>query len=366
MPSPAFPPRRRRRSDRLARIALVAGSILLSLLVLEVGLRAWSVTYLFKWPNFVLNARTVLTERESSRFVDDPLVGYAPRPDYRADGVSFDAEGFRITGTTAPSTARPILAVGDSYTYGDEVTDLETWPAHLQQWMRRRVLNAGVSGYGLDQAVLRAESLAGTQHPAAIVVSFIADDVRRLEMRRQWGAEKPYFDLRPDGQGNGLVLRNVPVPPRPDPRTTLTFWQRTLGYSYLFDFILRRLDLLYDWFGDHVRVHEPGQGEEIACRLMTRLQALERRSGIPVLVMAEYDPMVWREAKFATEQRRVTEGVLKCARARGLAVLDTFDALATAAGKDGPQSLYGLWHMNDRGNDVIAALVASALARQGL
>ena len=74
------------------------------------------------------------------------------------------------------------------------------------------------------------------------------------------------------------MLRGVPVPPRADPRTTLTFWQRTLGYSYLFDFILRRLDLLHDWFGDHLRVHAPGTGERLACRLTDRLADLQRRA----------------------------------------------------------------------------------------
>ena len=117
------------------------------------------------------------------------------------------------------------------------------------------MLNAGVSGYGFDQIVLRAEQLAPRYKPSAIVVGFIADDIRRTEMRRLWSADKPYFDLDKDQ----LVLRSVPVPPRADPRTTLSFWQRTLGYSYLFDFILRRLDLLHDWFGDHIRVHPAGQ-----------------------------------------------------------------------------------------------------------
>jgi GDSL-like Lipase/Acylhydrolase family len=357
VPAPAFSANLRRRSDLLPRIWLVLGSLLLSLLLLELGLRAWD-GYLSKWPNFVLGARTVLAEREKSRFVDDPLLGYVPRPSYTAGGVSFDAEGFRRTGdVTAATKGGPILAVGDSYTYGDEVTDTETWPAHLQALTSRRVLNGGVSGYGFDQIVLRAE--AGTeQHPSAIVVSFIADDIRRTEMRRMWGAEKPYFDL----QGSGLVLRNLPVPSRPDPRTTLTFWQRTLGYSYLFDFILRRLDLLYDWFGDHVRVHAAGEGEQIACRLTSRLQELQRVTDSRVLVVAQYDPIVWQEPDLAAEQQRMTRALLACARQRGLDVLDSYDALAAWSGKDGPRGLYGLWHMNDRGNALIAKLVATALA----
>jgi len=176
-------------------------------------------------------------------------------------------------------------------------------------------------------------------------------------MRRQWGAEKPYFDF----QGDGLVLRNVPVPPRPDPRTTMTFWQRTLGHSFLFDFVLRRLNLLYDWFGDHVRVHQPGDGERIACLLTERLRELQASSGARVVVLAEYDPMVWQNAEFSAEQQRLAQGLLACARQRGLGTINSFEALANAPG--GPQGLYGQWHMNDKGNRVIAGLVADALAQ---
>ena len=343
MNSPAaqrLPPSRWR--ERLGRAGLVLLSVVLVLVLLELGLRA-ATGWLWDWHNLVLGARTVHNATEQSRFMHDALVGYVPRPD-----------GFRPT-EEAPGV--PILAVGDSYTYGEEVGDNEAWPAQLQRLTGQRVLNAGVSGYGFDQSVLRAEQIAATRRPAAIVVEFIADDIRRTEMRRQWGAEKPYFDF----QGDGLVLRNVPVPPRPDPRTTMTFWQRTLGHSFLFDFVLRRLNLLYDWFGDHVRVHQPGDGERIACLLTERLRELQASSGARVVVLAEYDPMVWQNAEFSAEQQRLAQGLLACARQRGLGTINSFEALANAPG--GPQGLYGQWHMNDKGNRVIAGLVADALAQ---
>ena len=112
-------------------------------------------------------------------------------------GLTIDADGLRRTGERRPArpAAAPILAVGNSFTFGEEVNDAETWPAHLAALAGRRVLNAGVSGYGFDQIVLRAEELAPRYKPAAIVVGFIADDIRRTEMRRLWGAEKPYFDI---------------------------------------------------------------------------------------------------------------------------------------------------------------------------
>jgi len=354
MPDAQRPRRLLARSELPGRITLVLIAVLVGVGVLELGLRTWFWGYLFAWPNFVLDARTVLAERDSGRYVHDGQLGYVPRAGYSAPGITIESNGLRTTGTPAAGAAAPILAVGDSFTFGDEVGDGETWPAHLQRLTGRPVLNAGVSGYGFDQIVLRAEALAPFYRPEAIVVAFIADDIRRTEMRRLWSADKPYFDL-----DKGVpVLRNVPVPPRADPKTTLTFWQRTLGYSLLFDFVLRRLDLLHDWFGDHIRVHPSGTGERIACQLTERLAALQKTSGAHVLLVAEYDPVVWDDPKFAAEQRRMTGDLLACGRKNGLQTIDSFTAMADT---HKPRQLYVLWHMNDAGNALIAKAIAGAL-----
>jgi lysophospholipase L1-like esterase len=334
-------------SERGKNVLLVAAASLAALLLLELGLRAAN-GYLGNWSNLVLNARTALGETEAQRFIADARVGHVPKGGTRGNGVTG-----AVTGGTG---ADPIvLAVGDSYTYGEEVADDETWPAFLQTRLARPVVNGGVSGFGFDQIVLRAEAMAPQIKPGVIVAAFIADDIRRTEMRRLWGAEKPYFDL----QSGKPVVRNVPVPPRPDPKTTLTFWQRTLGHSYLFDYVLRRLDLLHDWFGDHVRIHPAGSGERIACALTERLAALQKQSGAKVLLVALYDPVVWQDAKFAAEQQRLTQTLLGCADKQGVAILDTFADLE----KQGSGKLYRLWHMNAAGNKLVADLIADQLAR---
>ena len=51
------------------------------------------------------------------------------------------------------------LAVGDCFTFGDEVEDSETWAAHLEEVLNKRVLNAGVGVYGIDQDFLGPELL---------------------------------------------------------------------------------------------------------------------------------------------------------------------------------------------------------------
>jgi hypothetical protein len=324
----------------------------MGLVSLEFAVRASTWGYLFAYPNFVLGARTVLAERDSGRYAHDPELGHVPRTGYAAAGTTIEADGLRRTGEQVAGA--PILAVGDSYTYGDEVNDGQTWPAQLQLLTGRRVLNAGVSGYGFDQIVLRAEQLAAKDKPNAIVVSFIADDIRRTEMRRLWSADKPYFVIE-DGKP---VLRGVPVPSRADPASTLSFWQWTLGYSYLVEVVLRRLDQLHDWYGDHKRVAAPGTGEHLSCLLTARLAELQKRSGAKVIVLAEYDPVVWDDPAFAVEQRRMTAGLLDCAARAGLTTIDSFDALASTGA---PKKLYVTWHMNEPGNRLIAGLVAERL-----
>lgn len=343
-------------AQRLSHLGLIVLSVVLGLAALEVGLRAWR-GYLGNWSNLVLDARTVHAAREGARFVHDQTLGYVPKAGLRGNG---DAK------SGGPAAAGPpLLAVGDSFTYGEEVADGETWPAALQRLTGRPVLNGGVSGYGFDQTVLRAEALAkartGDDRPAAIIVGFIADDIRRTEMRRIWGADKPYFELSPQADGgDALVLANVPVPPRLAPRDSLTLAQRILGHSYLFDFVLRRLDLLHNWFGDHLRALPEGTGERVACLLTGRLAALQAKSGARVILLAQYDAWAWQSRSNADEQRRMVAGLLECARRQQLLTIDTFDALS---GHGAPAKLYGLWHMNAEGNRLVAKIIAGQAAR---
>lgn len=340
------------------RIGLTVGAIVLTLGALEIGLRLQQGGSISYWPNFVLESRKVQATRNDSRYIEDPMLGYVPLPNYSAKGLSFDAEGFRRT--SAVPDRGVILAVGDSFTLGEEVDDEQAWPAQLQRLLGRRVINAGVSGYGLDQIVLRAEKIVADKRPEIVVVSFIADDMARTEMRRRWSADKPWFDIE-----NGvLVLHTVPTP-RPDPSASLGLLERILGHSFLLDFTLRRLDLTDGWHSDQVRVHPRGMGEKISCLLTSRLAELQRRSGARLLIVAQYDPYVWRDASFAAEQRRLTRVVLDCGRHQGLDVLDSFDALAANGGKGGPGSLYGEWHMNEAGNRLTAGLIAGALGNGG-
>src|SRR5262249_1656647 len=101
-----------------------------------------------------------------------------------------------------------ILAVGDSYTAGSEVGDAETWPAQLEQILGRRVINAGVMGYGVDQSVLNAERLLPILKPRSGLVGFYEEHLS-LPPFKTYKAPKPYF-----GEQDGQCRHgNAPVPP---------------------------------------------------------------------------------------------------------------------------------------------------------
>lgn len=236
--------------------------------------------------------------------------------------------------------------MGDSFTYGDEVLDEEAWPAQLQRLTGRRVLNGGVTGYGFDQTVLRAEQLVDVHRPSVVIVGFIADDIRRTEMRRIWWRDKPWFSI----DGDELVLKGVPVPNR----TILPLKIRHRIDTILVD----SPPWLQHLVGYHWRVHRDGYGLAIAQRLTDRLARLRAKHPVKVIVMAQYPPVIWLDKGEFNKQRRVTEAILNSAAIHGFGTLDTFQRLATEPKRLG---LYGASHMNARGNLIIANLLAAAL-----
>src|SRR5262245_54257388 len=285
--------RRVRRADMvgriaLGRIALVFGSLLVGLTLLELGCRVVrGPSWLVHWPNLVLQERISTRAQGVGRIVPDPQLGFVARPGFSGNGMSYDEHGWRV----APNpeglalAEPPILVAGDSLAHGDEVDNAEAWPARLPLMLRRRVANVAMTAYGFDQIVLAAKNAFPSVRPAMIILSFTADDTRRNEMKRVWGAEKPYFQLV-DGT---LTLRNSPVPASPAPADTLDFWQWAFGWSALIDTVLRHQGWQYEWALDHERVLPRGEGEKLSCILLARLKDL----GVPMLVVAEYNRYVF-------------------------------------------------------------------------
>ena len=339
-------------ANRSAHAALVVGSLLTALLVLELGCRAATGT-LGDWHNIILKQRIETKAQTDGRHIYDPDLGWAPHPSYSFEGSNNDAHGWRLTPYSGPATLAepPVLVVGDSIGHGDELSDAEAWPTLLQAKLQRRTINAAVSGYGFDQIVLRAEMLVRETKPAVLVVSFAADDLRRSEMKRVWGVEKPYFE-RVDGK---LVLRNSPAPPSPTPAQSLDIWHWLFGWSVLVDTVLTHQGWQYEWSIDHERVQPRGEGQKLACPLVRRIADLH----VPTLVVAEYNRWVFMDADYQRETRQLTELVLKCATDAGLQALDMFEPIDDAVRALGIDAIYRSSHPGPRGAELASEKIAA-------
>ena len=202
------------KKSTLLGLVLAVASVMTTLLGMELALRVHNGT-VFTFESLlddsVPRARRM---RRVARVQYDSTLGWTPTVGQSVSGwtANVDSSGLRSNGRFIPAPGRPILAIGDSFTFGDEVADEETWVAGLERRLNKRVLNAGVSAYGIDQAVLRAERLLDQYQPDVVILSFVADDIDRTEFDyfpygRGW---KPYFEL----VNGSLSLRNVPVPKR--------------------------------------------------------------------------------------------------------------------------------------------------------
>jgi GDSL-like Lipase/Acylhydrolase family len=366
-------PARTVRGERWIRLALVLASTMVGFLIGELACRAFG-SDVGRWhlQNFIVHP--LLGEGRWNMMQSDAQLGYVPRPGYSGTAyvghplLTFDANGLRVndnpeSGLQGRSLDRPpLLVVGDSFAMGQEVANHQSLPAHLESLLGRKVLNGGVSGYGLDQIVLRAETLVPALRPDTLIVSFIADDIRRAEQSILWGIDKPYFDVV-----NGkLVLLNVPVPPPTMAMEPLDPARRVFGYSFLIHSTMRWLDLTHWWLRGQALHAEAGhaKGLEVACLLMDRLRAMGHARNLRVLIVAQYTPYAWGSKPRADNgETRVIDHVLACARARGVEEIDTRPAFETAVRTEGLQHYYTAGgHMNDAGNRLTAELVAGRLS----
>jgi len=341
------------RADRISAVLAVALSIGATLLVLEVGARALTGSFASWAPAPDIGAHWIV----------DPDLGYVLRDDVAVrvrEGYEVHTRryGIRSNGEGAPSRQRPVtLVVGDSFAFGDEVLDAETWPAALERAIDAPVVNAAVAGFGLDQSVLRAERLAPVLTPDRIVVSFIPHDVRRCAMSIWSHHAKPWFDVGVDSDGRGL---------RAHPMARYAAWRHAIAPT------LSRSALLESLFHDALRSDGPDtfehhRGDDVACLFLDRLAALGRARGATVVLLAQPQTPLPTNARYPADtgdprtDAELASIVIACAERRQLPVIDAISAVAALPAARREALFRGKGHNSPEGNQVIAAIVHAAL-----
>ena len=201
----------------LARAFLGVVGLGLALSVLEAGLRVL-------YPDVPILGR-------------DPRFGSLPRPNLdvrktfggheRVVRVMTNGLGLRggeISEGRTPGRRR-VLALGDSFTFGDAVEAEEAWPARLEAALNRggsssrwQVVNAGVPGHGTGQELLLARTLEDRLAPDVVVlgltvVNDVLDNLCVEEVSYGPKPSVPCFTL----DGDRLTLKPPSPPPAPTP-----------------------------------------------------------------------------------------------------------------------------------------------------
>jgi len=188
---------------RLAAIGMIATACVL---LLEI----FCALYSARFPSLFRQALDPASIRlaDARRFFEAPTFD----PD-----LGWDADPSARPGDTgAPAVAQ---SYGDSFTRGAEVGSTNTWQARFRARTGRAIVNLGVNGYGLDQAVLKHEKLGGRWRTPVAILGVYPEEYRRADSWYAWTcfasgdpldyfrfAFKPMF-LR---EGDGWRLREPP------------------------------------------------------------------------------------------------------------------------------------------------------------
>jgi hypothetical protein len=137
----------------------------------------------------------------------DDRRGWRMRRNYTNGGATHDENGYRKSGMdSARTSSRPIIALGDSFTYGLGVPDESTYISILGRAIGSSVVNMGANAYGIDQAIITWEQEGRALNPRAVILGYFYDDLHRAAVQlREF--PKPSFSFTQQGE---LQLQPVP------------------------------------------------------------------------------------------------------------------------------------------------------------
>jgi lysophospholipase L1-like esterase len=231
----------------IKKLLLFCVSLLLSILVIESFSRYYvsdnpsDPNYICKWSANLtdmelcrlrdsLNSKelTMSSKYESHDICDsiDPILGWKPRQSCTSTGIKLDydsskkisyntnslgARGTREVPYEKDKNKFRILFIGDSFTFGEDVSDKDTYPEILQNKLgdEYEVVNLGVHGYGLGQSYLRLKSEGIKYKPDMVILGLFMPDIIR-DKQKVFGYFKPKFDVDDNNKLN-IPDRYIPT-----------------------------------------------------------------------------------------------------------------------------------------------------------
>ena len=300
---------------------------------------------------------------------DDPVLGHVPNDgDYEVPWLNRTPipvtirDSVRLNGTPADTVFQSdhlSLAIGDSFTFGDQVRDSDTWPACLEREWNTRVVNGGVYGYGGAQAVLRAQELERRAEFDRVIWSILlGHDFERDELVSRSSSARPAVISTPQG------LRFTTVEESQDVLDSvaekgIAKYANLFGYLYVTKLAWRHFSpymlppgARYDgrWSVPHPRAASRPELMAFAFDEFVELEAPEK------YVLLQY-PLGSTE-KLSPADSAEADAVRQLAAERQIEVIDTLPVLRAAPD---PKALYQPHH-TPAGNRVVCESIVAAIA----
>jgi lysophospholipase L1-like esterase len=262
----------------------------------------------------------------------------------------------RVNAQFAPtSDDGAILAVGDSFVFGDQVSDDETWPSILENRLNRRVVNGGVSGYGTAQAVLRAEHLVKAEPYRLVILSILVNQ----DLARDRSVFHRFFEFYKPAviRENGRPRQTTLEESRRIVNENFVCAHLRIPQLFFWSYVAKKVFSLLGCANDHPKAATDYEILEFA---------VERLATFPVskAILLQYGEDSFREdSPSAIDESRVIRDI---ANRYGVPVIDSYYALKDQSFREIYKHGPGWGHHSKRGNEVIADLVARGINCPGL
>jgi hypothetical protein len=335
------------------------------------------------------------TREEESLVTYDADLGWNYRPGATSGNGLYhiDERGVRTAAQARPQRDGPIIALyGGSVTFCTGVLFEESWGYLLEALLEEsgkeyRVINHGVGGYDMGQALLRWRSTHAELQPEIVIFGLSPENIfGNVSIIRAFHAPNtalPYSKPRFVLEGNELRVVNVPcLPPRDvlevlrDPKswdllpmeTFYTDFDHEEGvfwhHSRLLRVLIDRINRWGDLGNMNVYYNSGTEAFRVSVNIIQRFHDDVRAAGAR-FVMVHLPNQSQLDKALAGKPMPQTPLLAELSR-RGMTVVDPTPELLELARRTGPAKLFGPdLHFSPQSNRAIAKLLARSLREMG-
>ena len=290
-------------------LVIIVTLLILIFFFLEICARAYSLIV-----NNNLCAKSLNIKKYASQF--DEELGYLPIPGKKTGCLG---ESYLISKNlfrdylNFDEKKSNTLIVGDSFGFGDEVSDNETISYYLKKNHNINTINAAVYGYGLDQAFIRANRLSNKLRFENILLIIAPGGYSRTNVTERNGISKPYFIEK----NNNLEL----IKPE-ESNFKYSSRSRFIEKSLVFNFVASRINLTEIVVKEKYNQYDD---VKIACLITDYFNNIfsKKQKKLKVVFYRDASEIFLKNSK----NFKKTKKYLKCLKSKNIQYIDTLDIL---------------------------------------